>query len=294
MNKTLMQTEVTDTTRATTVSTLKESSLDERSKQLRRLVIGALQNADRGHIGPTLSLMEILRVLYDDFLSYRHEDPNWPLRDRCILSKGHGCLALYAVLADKGFFPAEELYKFCKKGAMLGGHPEADKVPGVEASTGALGHGLSIGVGMALAARLRNRASRIVVVTGDGEINEGSVWEAALSAAKHRLDNLLVVVDYNKLQSYGPTKEVLDLEPLLSKWASFGFAVAEVDGHDVSALQKIFATVPFQKNKPSAIICHTVKGKGFAFAEHDAAWHHKSNFTQEQIAQMYDALENYP
>jgi transketolase len=257
-------------------------------------VVGALQSADRGHVGSTLSLIEILRVLYDDFLNYRAEDPNWPLRDRCILSKGHGCLALYAILADKGFFPLEELDRFCKKGALLGGHPEAEKIPGVEASTGALGHGLSIGVGMALAANLRNRSSRIVVVTGDGEINEGSIWEAALSAAKHRLENLVVVVDYNKLQSYGPTNEVLGLEPLVNKWESFGFAVREVDGHDVPALQKTFAAIPFQKNQPSAVICHTVKGKGLPFAEHNAAWHHKSNFTQDQIAQMYQALENYP
>lgn len=276
------------------MSTQKESSLDLRSKQLRRLVLSALQSADRGHIGSTLSLMEILRVLYDDFLNYRSEDPNWPLRDRCILSKGHGCLALYALLADKGFFPLDELNNFCKKGAMLGGHPEADKIPGVEASTGALGHGLSIGVGMALAARLRKRSSRIVVVTGDGEINEGSIWEAALSAAKHSLDNLIVIVDYNKFQSYGSIKEVLGLEPLASKWESFGFAVSEVDGHDVSALQKIFSKIPFQQGKPSALICHTVKGKGLAFAENDAAWHHKSNFNQQQIALMYDALETYP
>jgi transketolase len=268
--------------------------MDERSKHLRRLVITALQGADRGHIGPSLSLIEILRVLYDSFLNTKATDPDWPLRDRCILSKGHGCLALYAVLADKEFFPLAELSKFCTKGAMLGGHPEADKVPGVEASTGALGHGLSIGVGMALAAKLHKRSSKVVVVTGDGEINEGSIWEAAMSAAKHQLDNLTVVVDYNKLQSYGPTKEVLDLEPLAQKWKSFGFAVQEVDGHDITALQQAFAAIPQQSKQPSAVICHTVKGKGFPFAEHDPAWHHKSYFSPEQIEQMYDALEMYP
>jgi transketolase len=289
-----MQTESTATGGTTGASPSNSPSLDARSKHLRRLVIDALQSADRGHIGSSLSLLEILRVIYDDFLHYRAEDPLWSLRDRCILSKGHGCLALYAILADKGFFPQQELYNFCKKNAMLGGHPEADKVPGVEASTGALGHGLSIGVGMALAARLRKRSSRIVVITGDGEINEGSVWEAALSASKHCLDNLTVVVDYNKLQSYGTTKEVLDLDPLVNKWESFGFAVSEVDGHDVPSLQKTFAAIPLQKNKPSAIICHTVKGKGLTFAEHDASWHHKSNFSREQIEQMYEALENYP
>ncbi|WP_455212595.1 transketolase [Kaarinaea lacus] len=267
--------------------------MDERSKHLRRLVIKALQGADRGHIGSSLSLIEILRVLYDSFLNVKASEPNWPLRDRCILSKGHGCLALYAVLADKGFFSLEEINKFCSKGAMLGGHPEADKVPGVEASTGALGHGLSIGVGMALAAKLQKRPSKVVVVTGDGEINEGSIWEAAMSAAKHQLDNLTVVVDYNKLQSYGPTKDVMGLEPLAQKWQSFGFEVQEVDGHDVNALQQAFSAITLHSKKPHAVICHTVKGKGFPFAEHNPAWHHKSYFSPEQITQMYDALETY-
>jgi transketolase len=270
------------------------TSMDERSKHLRRLVITALQGADRGHIGPSLSLIEILRVLYDSFLNYDPAHPRWPLRDRCILSKGHGCLALYAILADKGFFPQEELSNFCAKGSILGGHPEADKVPGVEASTGALGHGLSIGVGMALAAKLQKRPSKVVVITGDGEINEGSIWEAAMSAAKHQLGNLTVVVDYNKLQSYSTTKEVLDLDPMADKWQSFGFAVQEVDGHDVNALQQVFAAIPQQSTKPNAVICHTVTGKGFPFAENDPAWHHKSYFSPEQIEKMYRALEMYP
>ncbi|KPJ95686.1 MAG: transketolase [Gammaproteobacteria bacterium SG8_11] len=268
--------------------------MDERSKHLRRLVIKALQGADRGHVAPSLSLIEILRVLYDSFLNVKASDPTWPLRDRCILSKGHGCLALYAVLADKGFFSQEELNKFCAKGAMLGGYPEAHKVPGVEASTGALAHGLSIGVGMALAAKLQKRPSKVVVVTGGDEINEGSIWEAAVSAAKHQLDNLIVVVDYSKLQSCGPIKHIMDLEPIGLKWQSFGFNVQEVDGHDVEALQNSFEAIPLQNNKPSTVICHTVKGKGFAFAELDPAWHHKSYFSAEQIAQMYDALETYP
>ena len=165
-------------------------------------------------------------------LRYRSQQPDWRLRDRFILSKGHGCLALYAVLADKGFFPVSELATYCAADSRLGGHPET-KVPGVEASTGALGHGLAIGVGMAIAARLDARDSRVFVVLGDGETNEGSVWESAMSAAKHKLANLVAIVDYNKFQSYGPTSEVLELEPLADKWRSFGFAVAEVDGHDV-------------------------------------------------------------
>jgi transketolase len=172
----------------------------------------------------------------------------------------------------------------------LGGHPEKGKVPGVEASTGALGHGLSMGVGMALAAKIRKQSHRVVVITGDGEINEGSVWEAAMSAAKHKLTNLTVFVDYNKLQSYGPTREVLDLEPLTDKWRSFCFEVEEVDGHDVNALERLMMRLPLHPQKPTAVICHTVKGKGFPFAEGRAEWHHKSGLKQEEIAAMYECL----
>jgi len=265
--------------------------LDNRSRFLRRQCIRTLEGGGRGHLGSTLSLIEILRVLYDDILDVRPNDPDWPERDRCILSKGHGCIALYAMLADKGFFDESHLDTFCRQSSILGGHPERHKVPGVEASTGALGHGLSIGVGMALAARLQKRKSRVFVVTGDGEINEGSIWEAAMNAGKHRLSNLTVLVDYNKLQSYGPTAEVQDLEPLVDKWRSFGFSAEDVDGHDVPALRKIMSCLPFSEDRPSAIICHTVKSKGIPFAENDPAWHHKSRIPPEQISEIYAALE---
>ncbi len=266
--------------------------LDERSLYLRRLAIGALDGGGRGHLGATLSLIEILRVLYDDVLRFRPKDPAWEGRDRCLLSKGHGCIALYVILADKGFFPTGELETFCRQTSILGGHPERGKVPGVEATTGALGHGLSIGVGMALAARLRKRDTRVFAVLGDGEINEGAVWEAAMNAGKHGLSNLTAVVDYNKFQSYGPTAEVQDLEPLADKWRSFGFAVREVDGHDVDDLRKAFAALPFERTRPSAVICHTVKGKGIPFAENDPNWHHKSRFPAEQMEEIYRALES--
>lgn len=264
--------------------------LDKRSKDLRRLVIQMIEVGGRGHIGPALSLIEVLRVLYDSFLQYRPDEPDWVERDRFILSKGHGCLALYAILTDKGFFPKEELATFGKSTSRLGGHPERGKVPGIEASTGALGHGLPMGVGMALAAKIRHQLQRVVVVTGDGEINEGSVWEAAMSAAKHKLSNLTVLVDYNKLQSYGPTQEVLDLEPLTDKWRSFGFEVEEVDGHDVAALEHLLNRLPLNVQKPTAIICHTVKGKGLSFAEGKPEWHHKSRLSEAQIAAMYECL----
>jgi transketolase len=255
------------------------------------LVVRALDGGARGHIGSSLSLIEIMRVLYDDILRFRPDMPDWPDRDRCILSKGHGCIAQYVMLAEKGFFPHAVLDTFCRRDSILGGHPEAGKIPGVEASTGALGHGLPIGVGRALGLRIQGRDARVFVVTGDGEINEGSVWEAALSANKHRLSNLTLIIDYNKVQSAGPTAEILDLEPLADKWRAFGFAVAEVDGHDVAALRSVLGSVPPDGSRPSAIICHTVKGKGLAFAENDANWHHKSSIKPDLVAQMYDALE---
>ena len=171
-----------------------------------------------------MSLVEILRVLYDDFLVFDPKNTKLTSRDRFILSKGHGCLALYAILSDKNFFPKDELSIACEPKSILGGHPEV-KVPGVEASTGALGHGLSIGVGMALAAKLKKEKHKVVVVIGDGESDEGSIWESAMSASKHNLSNLIVLLDYNKIQSYGFVNEVLDLEPIKKKWESFGFDV---------------------------------------------------------------------
>lgn len=265
--------------------------MDARSRYLRSLVIDALEGGGRGHVGSTLSLIEIVRVLYDDVLRVRPDDPAWPDRDRFILSKGHGCLALYAVLADKGFFPVEALKEQCRPGAMLGGHPQRGHTPGVEASTGALGHGLALGVGMALAARLQRRPSRTFVVMGDGELDEGSVWEAAMAASKHRLDNLVALVDYNKLQSYGSVAEVLDLEPLADKWRSFGFAVAEVDGHEVDVLRNRLTALPFEAGRPSMLICHTIKGKGLDFAEGQALWHHKARIEAPDVARMRQALE---
>lgn len=266
------------------------AALDARSLDLRRLVVRGLAGGNRGHVGSSMSLIEILRVLYDDVLRFDAAQPLWPERDRCILSKGHGCLALYAILADKGFFDRAELDRFCHVDGMLGGHPERGKVPGVEASTGALGHGLGIGIGMALAARIDRRDSRVFVIMGDGEINEGSVWEAALCAGKHRLSNLCAIVDYNKIQSAGPTSEIQDLEPLLDKWQSFGFAAIEVDGHDVAALTALFKRLPAAADRPTALICHTVKGKGIPFAENNPKWHHHAKFDAKTLRQMYDAV----
>lgn len=266
------------------------SGLDVRSIDLRKTIVRVLEASRRGHLGSAFSLVEILRVLYDDVLRYNPKNPRWSHRDRCILSKGHGCLALYVILAEKGFFPSSELWRFCQSDGILGGHPE-HKVPGVEVSTGSLGHGLSIGIGFALNARYEKADYRTFIIVGDGECNEGSIWEAAMCAGKHRLGNLTVIVDYNKQQSYGTTFEIQDLEPFLDKWKSFGFAVIEVDGHNVDVLRGVFSNLPLESGKPSVIICHTVKGKGIEFAENDPTWHHRSRLTDEEIQSLLASLE---
>jgi transketolase len=278
----------------TTISPITSDAiaLDERSKNLRRMIVRTLEAGKRGHVGAAFSVVEILRVLYDDILKFDAANPRWPGRDRCILSKGHGCIALYVLLAEKGFFPESELWKFCASDGILGGHPEYEKVPGVEASTGSLGHGLSFGVGFALAAKLDEKKHRVFVIVGDGECSEGTIWEAALCAAKHQLSQLTVLVDYNKQQTYGTIAEVQGLEPFADKWASFGFAVREVNGHDPEELLGVLKEVPFEDDKPSAIICHTIKGKGVSFTERNLNWHHKSRVTEAEAASLSTALES--
>lgn len=273
-------------------STPETFPLDERSKELRRIIVRTLGAGKRGHVGAAFSVIEILRVLYDDVLRVDPKNPLWPDRDRCILSKGHSCLALYALLADKGFFPKEELLKFCASDGILGGHPEYGKVPGVEASTGSLGHGFSFGVGFALAAKLDGKQHRVFVVLGDGECSEGTIWEAALSASKHKLDNLTILVDYNKQQTYGTIEEVQGLEPFSDKWASFGFSVREVNGHDTGELLSVLGSTPFEPGRPNAIICHTVKGKGVSFTEKNLSWHHKSKVTEAEVEALMSELES--
>jgi len=258
---------------------------------LRCQIVRMLEKGGRGHVGSAFSLVEMLRVLYDEVLKYDPKNPRSPQRDRFILSKGHGCLALYVLLAEKGFFPESELWKFCKVDGILGGHPEYGKVPGVEASTGSLGHGLSFGVGFALNARYEKTGYLTFVVCSDGESNEGSLWEAALCASKHKLSNLTVLVDYNKQQSYSTTYEVLDLEPYADKWRAFGFAVEEVDGHSVEQLRAALKRTPFNPQKPSAIICHTIKGKGISFVENNLNWHHKNKVTEDEVKSLLAELE---
>jgi transketolase len=268
------------------------SKLDAKSIAYRKEILDIIASARRGHIGSALSTVEILRVLYEDVLKIDPKNPSWKDRDRFLLSKGHGCLALYVMLAEKGFFPKSILKTFCEFDSILGGHPDAKKVPGVEASTGSLGHGLPIGTGIALSAKLDKKDFRTFVLMGDGECNEGSVWEAAMFAAKHKLDNLTAMVDYNKMQCFGNTCEVLDLEPFAEKWSSFGFEVHEVDGHDVAALKKELSKVPFKKGKPSMLICHTLKGKGIKKLEANADWHHKAKVSDIEMKELYGDLED--
>ena len=266
--------------------------MDQRSKLLRKRIVDVLYHAGRGHIGPSMSLVETLRVLYDSVLKFDSSNPNMADRDRFILSKGHGCLALYAMLEDKGFISEKELFSFCSFDGLVGGHPTA-KTPGVEFATGSLGHGLSFAVGVAAALRIDGSSSRVFAVLGDGECGEGAVWEAAMSAGKQKLSSLTAIVDYNKLQSYGCTEMVSGLEPFADKWRSFGFAVKEVDGHDIAALEDAFAGLPLEKDKPSVIISHTVKGKGIPFAEGNPSWHHKTKMSAEEYESLITAIEGY-
>ncbi len=251
-------------------------ALAEKARLLRRAVIEMLAAAGSGHPGGSLSAVEIVTALYFHVLRLKPEDPAWPDRDRFILSKGHAAPVLYAALAHRGFFPKEELLTLRKFGSRLQGHPDLRKLPGVEASTGSLGQGLSVGVGMALAGKLDGRGYRVWVLLGDGESEEGQVWEAAMAAAHYRLDNLTAILDYNGLQIDGRLEEVLSPLPFPEKWRAFGWAVREVDGHDLAALLEAFAWASGVRGQPSVVIAHTVKGKGVSFMEGSVDWHGKA------------------
>lgn len=263
--------------------------LTELARTIRAQTLRMVHRSKASHVGTCLSMADILAVLYGRVLKVDPRAPLWPERDRLILSKGHGAAIVYAVLAERGFFPKEWLDTYCADGSRLCGHVTHKNVPGVEASTGSLGHGLSLGCGMALAAQRSLRAHRVFVVLSDGELDEGSTWEAILFAAHHRLDNLTAIVDYNKIQSFGSVSEVLGLEPLVDKWHSFGWAVREIDGHDYAQISDTLSSVPSAGGKPTVIIAHTVKGKGVSFMENNLVWHYKSP-DDEQLARALDEL----
>lgn len=242
--------------------------------RIRAHALRMTHQARSSHIGGCLSATDLLVVLYGKVLKLDLTRPNWSDRDRFVLSKGHAAAAFYATLAEQNFFPLGWLDTYCQDGSPLGGHATYG-IPGVEVSTGSLGHGLSIACGMALASKRDGQSYRVFVLLSDGECDEGSTWEAVLFAHHHRLDNLVAIVDYNKIQSFGTVKEVLDLEPLADKWQAFGWAVKEINGHDFGQIEAALLTVPFESGKPSSIIAHTVKGKGVSFMENQLAWHYK-------------------
>jgi transketolase len=267
-------------------------NLSEKSKEYRRKILQYIYNAKAGHTGGSLSCLDILNVLYNEVLNVTPESFTSPNRDRYIQSKGHCVEALYVVLADKGFFPESDLETLCQYKSHYIGHPTR-KIKGVEQNTGALGHGLPISAGTALAAKMDNLSYRVFTLLGDGELPEGSNWEAALSAAHYKLDNLCAIIDLNGLQITGPTKDVCNTEPLDKKFESFGWAVRHVDGHDLQALKDTFEALPFEKDKPSVIIAHTTKGKGVSFMENEPKWHHGVP-TKEQYQIAMEELSPAP
>ncbi len=245
--------------------------------------------AGSGHLGGSLSAMEILTVLYYDVMNVKPEDPEWAGRDRFVLSKGHALLGLASVLLDKGFYSEAFVENYNGYESAFGMHPNMHYIPGVDMSTGSLGHGLSVSTGMALAGKLDDAPWRVYALLGDGECHEGMIWEAAMSAAQFKLDNLCAVVDRNKLCLDGPTEEVMALEPFAAKWRDFGWNVLEADGHDVAALKDAFDQAKACKGKPTVIIADTVKGKGADFMENQTNWHY-GGLDEETVADLKEKL----
>lgn len=255
---------------------------DTIAKEIRRGILKMHFLSKESHVGSALSCADILTVLYFGILKINPKKPLDKNRDRFILSKGHAVTALYATLAEKGFFPKKLLDTFCQNNSLLPGHSTKNTIPGVEVSTGGLGHGLPMGVGMVLAAERDKKNHRVFVLMSDGECNEGTTWESALFAAHYKLDNLVVIVDYNGQQGLGKTKDIINPEPFKDKWIAFGWEAKEVNGHDFLEMEKVFQNLPLKKNKPSIIIAKTIKGKGVSFMEENQlAWHYK-NPNEEQ------------
>lgn len=250
------------------------AELSRRADWIRRQTIDLIEIAGTGHYASTFSCAELLAVLYFDQLRLRQGEPSWADRDRFLLGKGHVAVGLYPCLAELGFFPAEWLDSYTRLGSPLGDHPDMKTVPGVDFSSGSIGHNLSVGVGMALSARLRGQDFRTVVLLGDGELNEGQVWEAAMSAPHYGLGNLVAVVDANGISLDGPVAEVMGVEPIAAKWRAFGWTVEEVDGNDTAALMQVLSQLPpTQSAVPTVIVARTLKGKGVSFMESDPGWH---------------------
>lgn len=265
--------------------------MEQIAKETRKKIFEVVCKNKAGHLASSLSSVEILTVLYfGDILRYNPEEPRWEDRDRFVLSKGHSALGYYITLAKAGYYAMEEIDSFCIAGTRYGGLPLKDKVNGVEASTGSLGHGLSFAAGMAMAAKIFKKRYLTYVLVGDGESQEGSIWEAALFIAQNKLVNLVIIIDYNKIQATGRCEDIIGLEPYRKKWESFGFEVFEVDGHDMNTLQNVLKIRDIELRKPRVIIAHTVKGKGLSFIENQPDWHYKMP-TAEQVLIGTDELK---
>ena len=271
------------------VKSIDIDSFKQQAVTIRRDILETLQLAGSGHPGGSLSAVEIMLSLYGYAMNHNPKDPKWDGRDRLIVSKGHVSPVVYTTLANFGYFSKEELKTFRKFGTRLQGHV-VTKVPGVEFNTGSLGHGLSFANGIALGARMRGKTFKTYCLMGDGEIQEGSVWEAAMTGAHHKIDNVCAIVDYNKVQENGPTQEIKNLEPLADKWNAFGWNTIEVDGHSLKELATALDNFKNTKGKPTVIIAHTIKGKGISFMEGKCAWHGKAP-NQEQLAQALGELK---
>ena len=247
--------------------------LEDIAREVRCSILTMVREAGVGHIGGSLSVTDILVALYFKILKIDPKEPEWPDRDRLVMSKGHGATALYSVLAKKGFFPKKELKTFGTLNSNFQVHPDKNKVPGIEASTGALGQGLSIGLGMALAARLDWKDYYTFVILGDGEIQEGQIWEAAMFASHYGLDNLTTILDYNNVQLMGNVSEIMEIAPVAEKWSAFGWKVLEADGHDFNQIVENLGKAKEIKGKPTIIIANTTKGKGVSFMQNTCKWH---------------------
>ena len=261
-----------------------------KATEMRIRMVRMVECARSGHLAPALSCADIVATLFFNIMNFDSKNYKDEDRDRFVLSGGHKALALYTALSLKGLLSEEQLNTYCKFNSIFGGHPDASKIPGVEISTGSLGHGLPIGIGMALAGKLKNNNSKVYVLMGDGELVEGSNWEAAFSAKQYKLDNLIGIIDRNGLCADGTTAEIMDVEPLKEKWSSFGWMVKEVNGHNIKELTEIFNNIPVQTGKPTMIIANTVKGKGISFMENKYEWHNKVP-DDEQFKLAYKELQ---
>jgi len=257
------------------------SELEAIALELRALAVRMVHLAGSGHLGGSLSAADLMAALYFEVLRVDPALPDWPDRDRFVLSKGHAAPVLYAALAKRGYFPIEELWTLRKLGSRLQGHPDLHKTPGVDATTGSLGQGFSVAVGMALAAKISRAPYRVYAMIGCGESQEGQVWEAAMVAAHYKLDKLTVIVDYNRVQLDGSNAEIMEIAPLADKWKAFGWKTQEIDGHEMRAILGAFREARQAEGQPTVIIAHTVKGKGVSFMEHRAEWHGRAPNAEE-------------